>query len=107
MTLGIVTVRGGLTLPGMVPAGDSAGAGVASMQAGAVLGTAAIGAAVTGEVAAIGDTITTIIQVIIALTITVVLQLGATEVMLVLAEPLKADILVPGVIVHQVRELLP
>ena len=61
MTLGIVTVRGGLTLPGMVPAGDSAGAGVASMQAGAVLGTAAIGAAVTGEVAAIGDTITTII----------------------------------------------
>ena len=30
-------------------------------QAGAVLGTAAIGAAVTGEVAAIGDTITTII----------------------------------------------
>ena len=61
MSLGIFKLRGGLYSPCMVPAGDSAGAGVASMQAGAVLGTAAIGAAVTGEVAAIGDTITTII----------------------------------------------
>ena len=64
----IVTIPG--TLPGMVPVGDSVGAGVASTPVGAVLGTVRHGvitARVTGVVImadfmeVIGDTITTII----------------------------------------------
>lgn len=64
----IVTIPG--TLPGMVPVGDSVGAGVASTPVGAVLGTVrhgAITARVTGVVITadimevIGGTITTII----------------------------------------------
>lgn len=75
MTPGIVTVLGGLTRPGMVPVGDSAGDGAASMPAGVVPGMVvitvpAIGAVVTGVEAtgveatgevAITDTITIII----------------------------------------------
>lgn len=66
----IVTIPG--TLPGMVPVGDSVGAGVASTPVGAVLGTVrhgAITARVTGVVImadimeVIGDTITTIMPV--------------------------------------------
>ena len=64
----IVTIPG--TLPGMVPVGDSVGAGVASTPVGAVLGMVRHGvitARVTGVVITadimevIGDTITTII----------------------------------------------
>ena len=59
MTLGIVTVRGGLTLPGMVPAGDSAGAGEAFMPAiivrGTIHGMARLGAGVEAIGVAIGD----------------------------------------------------
>ena len=66
MIPGIVIVLGGLTHPGMALVGDSAG--VASMQVGAVLGTAVIGAVVitvaATMVAAIGDTITIIITII-------------------------------------------
>lgn len=68
MTPGIVTVLGGLTRPGMVPVGDSAGDGVVSMPAGVVLGTVRHGvgdiiARDTGAVimVAITDTITIII----------------------------------------------
>ena len=70
MIPGIVTVLGGLTRPGMVPVGDSAGDGAVSMPAGVVPGTVvitvpAIGAVVTGVEAtgevAITDTITIII----------------------------------------------
>ena len=68
MIRGIVIAPGGLTHPGMARLGDSAGAGVASMQVGAVLGTAVIGAVVITAaatmVAAIGDTITIIITII-------------------------------------------
>lgn len=60
MIRGIVIAPGGLTHPGMVLVGDSAGVGVASMQAGAVLGTAVIGAVVI--TAAAGDIITIIIM---------------------------------------------
>lgn len=62
MIRGIVIAPGGLTLPGTALVGDSAGAGVASMQVGAVLGTAVITAATM--VAAIGDTIIIIITII-------------------------------------------
>ncbi len=67
MIRGIVIAPGGLTHPGMALVGDSAGAGVASMQVGVVLGTAVIGAVVITAatmVAAIGDTITIIITII-------------------------------------------
>lgn len=67
MIRGIVIAPGGLTHPGTALVGDSAGAGVASMQVGAVLGTAVIGAVVITAatmVAAIGDTITIIITII-------------------------------------------
>lgn len=66
----IVTIPG--TLPGMVPVGDSVGAGVASTPVGAVLGTVrrgAITARVTGGgitadiMEVIGDTITIIMPV--------------------------------------------
>lgn len=66
----IVTIPG--TLPGMVPVGDSVGAGVASTPVGAVLGMVRHGAIttrVTGVVITvdimevIGDTITTIMPV--------------------------------------------
>ena len=60
MIRGIVIVPGGLTHPGMVLVGDSAGAGEASTQVGAVLGMAVIGAEDI-TVAAIGGTIITII----------------------------------------------
>lgn len=66
MIPGIAIVPGGLILPGTVPVGDSVGAGVVSMPAGALLGTARRGAGrivpVTG-VADIGG-ITTIITII-------------------------------------------
>ena len=68
MIRGIVIAPGGLTHPGMALVGDSAGAGVASMQVGVVLGTAVIGAVVITAatmVAAIGDTITIIITIVI------------------------------------------
>lgn len=54
MILGTATVRGGLTHPGMVPVGDSVGAGVASMPAGAARGMVRPGA---------GDTIVPVIGV--------------------------------------------
>lgn len=70
-TLGIATVRGGLTHPGMVPVGDSAGAGEVSMPVGAAHGMVRLGVGdiivpVTGEdiMAAIGD----IIIIILAIT---------------------------------------
>lgn len=63
MTHGIAIVRGGLTLPGTVPVGDSVGA--VFMPAGALLGTVRHGAGIVrdiGEVImeGIGVTITTI-----------------------------------------------
>lgn len=62
---GTAIVRGGLTLPGTVPVGDSDGDGAVSMPAGAVRGTARRGAGVitaraTGAEAIGGITITTI-----------------------------------------------
>lgn len=105
MIPGIVTVLGGLTRPGMVPVGDSAGDGAASMPAGVVPGTVvitapAIGAVVTGEVA-ITDTITIIIiQAIIPLTIMAALLPGATEAMLIQAEGQPADTALGAIVLH-------
>lgn len=74
----------------MDPVGDSAGAGEASMQAGAVRGMARLGEVITARdtgadiMVGIMDIITIIIiiaQVIIHLIITAVHQLVATEVM--------------------------
>ena len=105
MIPGIVTVLGGLTRPGMVPVGDSAGDGVVSMPAGVVPGTVvitapAIGAVVTG-VEATGDTITIIIiQAIIPLTIMAALLPGATEAMLIQAEGQPADTAPGAIVLH-------
>lgn len=105
MIPGIVTVLGGLTRPGMVPVGDSAGDGVASMPVGVVPGTVvitapAIGAVVTG-VEATGDTITIIIiQAIIPLTIMAALLPGATEAMLIQAEGQPADTAPGAIVLH-------
>ena len=105
MTPGIVTVLGGLTRPGMVPVGDSAGDGVASMPVGVVPGTVvitvpAIGAVVTGGEAT-GDTITIIIiQAIIPLTIMAALLPGATEAMLIQAEGQPADTAPGAIVLH-------
>lgn len=105
MIPGIVIVLGGLTHPGMVPVGDSAGDGAAFMPAGVVPGTVvitvpAIGAVVTGEVA-ITDTITIIIiQAIIPLTIMAALLPGATEAMLIQAEGQPADTAPGAIVLH-------
>lgn len=105
MSPGIVTVLGGLTRLGMVPVGDSAGDGVASMPVGVVPGTEvitapAIGAVVTG-VEATGDTITIIIiQAIIPLTIMAALLPGATEAMLIQAEGQPADTAPGAIVLH-------
>ena len=105
MIPGIVTVLGGLTRPGMVPVGDSAGDGAAFMPAGVVPGMVvitapAIGAVVTG-VEATGDTITIIIiQAIIPLTIMAALLPGATEAMLIQAEGQPADTAPGAIVLH-------
>ena len=105
MIPGIVIVLGGLTHPGMVPVGDSAGDGAAFMPAGVVPGTVvitapAIGAVVTG-VEATGDTITIIIiQAIIPLTIMAALLPGATEAMLIQAEGQPADTAPGAIVLH-------
>lgn len=95
MIRGIVIAPGGLTHPGTALVGDSAG--VASMQVGAVLGTAVIGAVVitvaATMVAAIGDTITIIITII---PITIGHQDVRRQAVILQEEVLQAGIIIMG-----------
>lgn len=91
MIRGIVIAPGGLTHPGMALVGDSAGAGVASMQVGAVLGTVVI--TVATMVAAIGDTITIIITII---PITIGHQDVRRQAVILQEEVLQAGIIIMG-----------